>query len=88
MNPFGRLLTELKGTIAERMWGTCAQILLWLQLRRLTTALDQLFTAWRDGTLPPQPAPAPPPAPSVQMPSPRAPRCYGLARRRNFWADQ
>ncbi len=75
MNRFGRLLTELKGTIAERTWSACALILLWLQLKRLTTALDTLFTAWRNGELPAPPpaAQAPEPVPHTRPRAPSSP---------------
>ncbi len=75
MNIFGRILTELKGTITTNAWEKCASvpalILFWWHLRRLTAALDSLFAAWRAGTLPlpaqpaisaAQPAPDRPPA--------------------------
>ena len=82
MNRFGRLLTELKGTIAERTWDTCALILLWLHLRRLTSVLDALFTAWRAGTLPVPPQPAPAQAePAPAVPPTRAPRPYSARPR-------
>ncbi len=57
MNVWAHLLSELKITLARtpfRDWP--ALILVWLQLRHLTACLDDLFTAWRAGTLPPQPA--------------------------------
>ncbi len=76
MNTFTRILTGLKGTGTLRAWETCvslpAMILLWWQLRRLATALDTLFAAWRAGILP---LPAQP-APAVAQPNqdePRAP---------------
>ena len=61
MNIWARILSELKIPLARipfRDWP--AMILLWLHLRRLTTALETLFTAWQSGTLPPPVQPAPP----------------------------
>ena len=51
MNAWDRLLTSLHGTLAT----TASKILFWLTFRRLVTALDELFTAWRNGELPPPP---------------------------------
>ncbi len=67
MNAWARLLTSLHGTVAT----TASKILFWLTLRRLTAALDELFTAWRNGELPPLPQPAP--AAAESAPAPRAP---------------
>ncbi len=56
MNAWDRLLTSLHGTVAT----TASKILLWLQIRQLLSALDDLFNAWRAGelpSLPPVPAP-------------------------------
>ena len=70
MNHWARILSELKITLARtpfRDWP--AVILLWLHLRRLTEALDTLFTAWREGTLAaPQPTPAATPASPTPAP--------------------
>ncbi len=77
MDIWARLLSELKITLGRtpfRDWP--AMILLWLQLRRLTTALDTLFTAWREGSLPAQPQPAPP----VADPAPASPRIEAKPR--------
>ncbi len=77
MNTWAHIFSGLKGTLATP-WRSFASvpalILFWLQLRRLTTALDTLFTAWRDGTLPPPPAaPAARPASNQDAPRPRTP---------------
>ncbi len=79
MKTFGSLITGLKGTIAipwRSFASVPALILFWLQLRRLTAALDDLFNAWRAGDLPPQqsaaaePAPAPVRTPVADRPRP------------------
>ncbi len=67
MESLKQLLTELKGTIASpwRSFASLpARLLLWLQLRQLVTALDSLFTAWREGSLPPLSQPATPAVPA------------------------
>ncbi len=86
MNTSPSPLPFLKGLSASRAWGNCvhfsALLLLWLQLRRLLGTLDQMFTAWRNGELPPPP-PVPAPVPTPARPraarphtarTPRAPR--------------
>ncbi len=83
MNTWAHIISGLKGTFATP-WRSCARIpellLFWLTLKRLTTALDTLFTAWREGTLPPPPAPAAtraapkPPCPAANTPHRATPR--------------
>ena len=68
----------------RRLAALPAALLFWAQLRQLAASLDTLFTAWRDGTLPPPPrAPIHPTPEPVRAPrassrrapaSPRAPR--------------
>ena len=89
MNHWARILSELKITLARtpfRDWP--AVILLWLHLRRLTEALDTLFTAWREGALPPPPAQPtlevaaiPPRAPAAPKPRPARTPSYPRAPR-------
>ncbi len=75
---FGRTLPDLKtiiATVASRDWAAIpALILFWLQLRRLTTCLDEMFAAWRSGALPPQPTQPLAPATSPIPPAATRPR--------------
>ncbi len=82
MNIIARTLSTLKGPIAAGVWETCALILFWLQVRRLTAALDDLFNAWRAGTLPMPPQPAAIPVPArVVTPTAKLPRARTAPRR-------
>ena len=52
-------------------------ILLWLALRQLFASLERLFTAWRNGDLPPLPvSPMPAPHPIAKPARPRRHRPY------------
>ncbi len=74
MNTWARIISELKIANATTLWRACASVpamlLFWFQLRRLATALDSLFTAWKAGALPP-PASAPVPSSAIPAPTPR-----------------
>ncbi len=72
MNAWARLLNSLHGTLAT----TASNFLLWLQIRRMLGVLDEMFTAWRNGELPPLPPPPQPaiPATPKAKPRPAAPR--------------
>ena len=48
MNPFTRLLIELKGLLAAGGWrNPVAMFVCWYQMRRLIKNLESLFEAWR-----------------------------------------
>ncbi len=68
--------------------GAVSEILLiWLALHELFASLERLFTAWRNGELPPMPTPvpeihtAPQPRPTRRRQYTRAPRAPGSHRR-------
>ena len=55
--------------------------LLWLSLRQLFKSLETLFSAWRAGTLPPQPVAPAAPVARISAPRPRRARSKSYARK-------